>query len=365
MMQKDSFIAVVFTLLQFSFVDVSMARTLVEIEKKTVQGCKAVVHKDASKNSNEKIIKIEWNGACKGGYLDGDGTAIQTYDDGVLTKTRATFRRGRAEGEGTAESVFVDGSKAVFRGNFIRGLPSGPGEAYLEYKNGDYEKFKGNFADGVPDGQGRLETPKWEFSGDVRGGGPSGNGVMTFKNGVRLTSFFSGGNPPSSGRIDYPNGSIYEGQLQDLVPHGKGRSTAPDGTGYAGDFKGGKPEGEGVVQQRDGSRFPVSISNGVVTRKKTQQELAQERYAAETRAREEQRRQEQQAAYERAVEACQARMANSVAPTAGNLGAMLAAAGQCRDNPGVQPPQPTVVVVPRPSNVTCTQLGAFVSCQAY
>jgi hypothetical protein len=358
-MQKLSVLALALMMVGLSHL--AEARTPTETEHKTTKSCKIVFPSEEGR----KLVKLEWTGACKGGYADGNGTTTVKWSNGDVKKSTVTFRKGRAEGPGSYEAILSNGEKVFFRGNYVNGTPNGSGDLTLESAYGDLLKYKGNFVDGMVEGQGRMETSKWEFTGHFRDMAPSGSGTMIFTNGDRLTAYFSNSISPSSGRIDYTNGAVYEGQLEKGLPNGKGRSTTPDGASYSGEFKAGQPDGKGFVQQRDGTRFPVSINNGVVTREKTQQEFAQDRYAAEARARDEQRQQQQQTAYDRAVAQCQARMANSVAPTNGNIGAMLAAAGQCQNNPGVQPPQPTVVVAPGPLNIMCNRVGAFINCQSF
>ena len=368
------------------FSNVAVARTLVEIERKTTKGCKIVFIKNASRDEDKTSDKIEWTGACKGGYADGSGTVTATWSDGRIDKSVAIFRKGREEGVGSAESTRANGNKIFFRGVYSNGLPQGVGEFTIKAVNGTVIKYQGNFVDGMPEGQGRLETPQWVYSGevrnmkpsgrgrfeytnkvvyegDVRDGKQNGNGKLVYPNGIRLSGYFIDGKLPASGRVDFPNGEIYEGQLENGQPHGKGRSVSADGTGYFGEFKAGKPEGDGAIQKSDGSRFPVSISNGQITRHQTEQEIAQ----AQNAERENVRRREQEQAYGQAVDACRARMANSVRPTNGNFGAILSAAAECNQNPGVQPPpQPTVVVVPSsPTNISCTRTGAFVNCNSY
>ncbi len=312
----------------------------IEKEYKATGGCKFVQYSDSENPPKRNISRIDWSGKCKAGYLDGKGVATVYYDDGMKATHSARFERGAMEGEGTSVGVLVQKMEVQYKGELSKGKPNGRGVmAVKNFESADKSfEYDGNFSDGKFSGNGILRYPKVKIEGEFRNNKPHGNGKMTYNNGQAITGFFSDGQPPSSGRIDYPNGETYVGQLVKNQPEGKGQSTAADGTVYSGEFRAGKPEGEGVIQRTDGSRTPVTISDGKISRRQSEQEIAAARASEE-------RRQAQARAYEAAVDACRARMANSVAPTNGNIGAMLAAAAQCNENPGVQPPPPPAVVV--------------------
>lgn len=334
----------------------------VDVEKQASSGCKVVVSKDPAKVGELKATKFMWGGTCKAGYLEGEGTLVETGPNGSITRTTATFRHGREEGPGSADATLADGTRASFRGSFFRGLPQ-TGDLTVEASNGGATRYRGPFVEGIPDGQGRIEFGnKAVFEGEIRGLRPNGQGKLSFPSGVSVTGNFRDGQRPSSGHVEFPNGSSYDGELKDLKPHGKGTSVAADRTRYSGEFVDGKAEGSGTIQQADGNSYNVQIRDGNVQRLPGREELAEAARVERARVAAEHQRAEDQQRYENAVIACRSRAAYSVSPAAGNLGEMLARAGQCNLDPEAFRTPQVVVVPSQPSSISCIRTGPFVNC---
>jgi hypothetical protein len=186
----------------------------IDVEKRTANGCKVVVSEDPAKVGENKDTKFVWAGSCRTGYVEGEGTLVETKANGAVTKTIATFRHGREEGAGSADATLANGTKASFRGSFFRGLPQS-GDLTAEAPNGAITKYRGPFVEGIPDGQGRLEiVNKAVFEGEIRGLKPNGQGKLTFPNGMSVTGNFRDGQRPSSGHIEFTNGSSYDGGVE-------------------------------------------------------------------------------------------------------------------------------------------------------
>lgn len=342
----------------------SALATKTDVEKRTSKGCKLISSEDTAKPI--KDATFDWSGSCKSGYVNGEGTMLERRSDGTIAKTIATFRDGREDGTGSLDVAFPNGAKLRFRGTYLRGLPTS-GDMSRESPNGEVIKYRGPFVDGSPEGFGRLEfRNKLIYEGEVRGFSPSGKGKMTYPDGYVVTAFFPEKQMPSSGHAEFQNGSTYDGELKNMRPHGKGSSIAADKTRYSGEFKDGQADGEGTVQKADGSTYNIRIREGQVERLPGREEQIQSAQAETQRQNAELQRQQDQQRYENAVIACRARASRSVAPTAGNIGEMLARAGECNLDPEVYKTPTTVVVVPpQPTNFRCVRTGAFVNCNSW
>lgn len=352
----------------------SMAMAIpLEVEEKTTTGCKTIITRSAEQAS-DKDIKIEWTGACKGGFIEGRGTRTRHPIAGVVVKTTGGFKRGRIEGDAVVVITSPEG-KRTRKGVFENGVIV-RGEDLFETSAGR-TRYSGLFNDVGRHGQGRTEFPDGKVhEGGYRDDFINGDGKMTMPDGMVIKGAFPKGGEMQYARIEYPNGASYEGQVKAIKsngfvvgfkPHGRGTSLSPDRNRYSGEFRDGEAEGEGTVQRVDGRSYDVRIRDGRVERLPTQEEIAQAARAEEARYAQEMQRQVDQARYEQAVWACRSRAANSVVPVQGSFGQMLSNIAQCNLDPEAFRTPPTqVIVVPTvqaaPRGMTCSRFGVFVDC---
>lgn len=262
------------------------ARTLVDVEYKTDQGCKIIKYENIESKQTSKWQSIKWDGRCKNGYAEGPGNVTAKRGD-VSLRVVGGFERGKIGGEGSYDMTRENGDREIYRGSFVNGLPSGKGKLSVIKSSGDPIEYQGMFEEGLPHGKGALRVGKRFYEGDfvegkpsgigrltypnnatydgeIRNGRENGNGKLTLPNGTTITGYFSNGQAPVSGRVNSVKGVVYEGELVKLRPHGKGRMTMLDKSSYFGDFRDGRPEGEGVAETADGRRIEVTASEGKI-----------------------------------------------------------------------------------------------------
>ncbi|MCZ6763808.1 MAG: hypothetical protein O7C63_02605, partial [Alphaproteobacteria bacterium] len=94
-------------------------------------------------------VGVDWNGGCKDGRADGDGTLvwhILVGGDAATVTYRGHWRDGRLHGQGAV--TWANG--AHYQGRWRDGQPNGRG-AYV-WSNGD--RYEGDFRDGNMHGDG-------------------------------------------------------------------------------------------------------------------------------------------------------------------------------------------------------------------
>jgi hypothetical protein len=93
--------------------------------------------------------RIEWNGGCRDGYLDGQGTLRWIAKGENYETATGEFKHGMLEGHGV-----VDAKRGRFEGEFRGNRPNGNGT--FNAKNG--EAYSGNWTNGCFQQGNRLTT---------------------------------------------------------------------------------------------------------------------------------------------------------------------------------------------------------------
>ena len=118
-----------------------------------------------------------WTGACKDGYVDGEG-ALQWLENGEPGNTYiGQYSRGKEHGRGTF--IWLT-SGAIYKGDFINGLREGKGVQTFA----DGERYEGSWANDLPNGKGVYFWAKGaRYEGDFVNQLMHGNGILTLRNG--------------------------------------------------------------------------------------------------------------------------------------------------------------------------------------
>jgi len=137
-------------------------------------GCKA-------HNSNpESGETITWSGACKDGYLSGQGV-LKWLKDGKPNGTgEGNFERGKMQGQGSF--TFASGSRFV--GNWHKGKLRGNGT--YTFTNGN--RYEGEFSDGERSGTGTFTWADGSrYVGEWKAGKRHGRGTLTYADGTQTS----------------------------------------------------------------------------------------------------------------------------------------------------------------------------------
>ena len=118
-----------------------------------------------------------WTGACKDGYVDGEGT-MKWVENGELGNTYiGQYSRGKEHGAGTF--IWLT-SGAIYKGGFINGLRGGKGVQTFA----DGERYDGNWGNDLPNGKGVYLWAKGaRYEGDFVNQLMHGYGTLTLRNG--------------------------------------------------------------------------------------------------------------------------------------------------------------------------------------
>jgi len=198
-------------------------------------GCRYVETADAFTESILLRSKINWNGRCKDGYLDGLGTLTISRVDGTSQIVTGNYSRGKENGFG--ELVSKKGSiiEYSYVGQFMDGYLHGFGK--LTYEDGIF--YEGDFFKGERHGLGRLTQKDIEFSGQFIENQLLGEGVIEAKKtGVR-----------------------YVGGVKGFKRHGWGVVTSAQWRDL-GNWIEGVPEGFHVFENINGDSLFILFENG-------------------------------------------------------------------------------------------------------
>ena len=211
-------------------------------------------------NTNKGKYVGEW----KDGKKQGQGTF--TYGKGKWEgeKYEGEFKDGYRHGQGTY--TWSDGDK--YAGEFKDDKPNGQGT----YTWSDGRKYEGEFEDGIKHGQGTYTSIRgYKYVGEWRENkswngkeyDENGNVIGKFVNGVKIIvepvvvvekkpavviekkdrkylGNIRNGGPNGQGILFFPDGDKYVGKFKDGEYHGQGTYTFHDGAKYVGEFKNGK-----------------------------------------------------------------------------------------------------------------------------
>src|SRR5687768_16998262 len=90
--------------------------------------------------------RVTWDGGCRDGFGDGEGTLVRLYANGVRETYVGTLRAGRMHGRG----AFTLASGQRYEGDFVNDKATGRG--VYTWPNGS--RYEGDFVDGVSHGRG-------------------------------------------------------------------------------------------------------------------------------------------------------------------------------------------------------------------
>ena len=243
------------------FPSVSFARTLIQYEITTNKGCKVISYQDTSKPDSQKITKAIWDGSCRSGYAEGDGTLV-TENGETKTNSNGRLVKGKWEGEVTQEILKKDGSKGTAKVIFVGGLENGYGEGSMTTASGASIAYSGQFKDGHPNGAGKLTTAKSTLSGEFQDGVPVGVVTLASLDGkVTYTGFIKNRKPHGAGKLTTPSSSI-TGEFSEGFPVGIVTLTPTNGNWtYEGNLLKGKPDGKGTFTFKNNVKITINIQN--------------------------------------------------------------------------------------------------------
>jgi hypothetical protein len=133
----------------------------------------------------------------------------------------------------------------------------------VTYTNGD--SYTGQLQGGKPHGQGVMtETDGTKYEGNFKDGERDGKGILTYQNGTKYEGNFKGDLQCGQGVMTYPWGGSESGEYRYGSLNGKGVMTETDGTKYEGNFKDGRIHGTGVMQYANGRKYNGKFNRGRV-----------------------------------------------------------------------------------------------------
>lgn len=149
-----------------------------------------------------------WNGGCKSGFADGEGTLEWRDTAGKRYRLEAVFAAGQVTGEGTLH--YPDGT--LYIGTFSNGIPNGHGY----FKDPDGTQYVGDVRMGERTGTGEaLYAYGDDYKGEFKNGRRDGTGVLVWKLGGRYEGGWENDRPHGPGKIVYAGNPAREGILQD------------------------------------------------------------------------------------------------------------------------------------------------------
>lgn len=109
----------------------------------------------------------------------------------------------------------------------------------------------------VLEGVGTLHARLgYTFSGAIKDGEPSGQGLLRWEDGHTVMGVFAHGTVDGTGQLEWPNGDVYTGDLRRSVRHGEGTFITDGGAArYEGGWQDGMRHGTGVQQYANGSLY--------------------------------------------------------------------------------------------------------------
>jgi hypothetical protein len=233
---------------------------------KDVKGCQ-LVNPFGTANTRGRY---EWSGACKDGFLSGNGSLSYApakvswtgdfvageMQRGVMRMTDGTvyegeFKNNHWHGRGTLR--FSDGTTLSCA--FTSGS-SGPGPVVLERPDGSRYEGEYDHANRLIEGRGKATYANGgTYEGMWRKGVVEGEGVYKLASGDVLTGTFVNGLLTGTGSIAYASGVKYHGEVQNGAPHGQGELEYTDGAKYTGAFIAGRASGFGKTIYPNGNVY--------------------------------------------------------------------------------------------------------------
>jgi len=175
---------------------------------------------------------ITWSGACKDGFVDGQGK-LQWFAHGQ---------------PGTFEE-----------GEFANGKPNG----HIETRDSKGGRYVGDMVDDKRQGHGVLsEANGYTADGEWFDNKLQGKATVHWPNGNSYSGDFVAGLRSGKGVSTLADGTHYEGDFLNDGWNGQGAITWPNGNHYEGDFSDGRATGQGVLTYADGHSQKGEFANG-------------------------------------------------------------------------------------------------------
>ncbi|MDB5733546.1 MAG: hypothetical protein JWN16_183 [Alphaproteobacteria bacterium] len=131
--------------------------------------------------------KVNWSGACEGGYANGMGTAVFIAADGTSQSFTGSFAHG-AVADGPVVTRW--GAGWSYEGEAKDGVFNGAGILTTAEK----DRFEGQWADGKMSGFGVLRRANGErYAGDWKNDKPNGTGELRHADGTLVSGIFVDG----------------------------------------------------------------------------------------------------------------------------------------------------------------------------
>ena len=108
-------------------------------------------------------------------------------------------------------------------------------------------------------GNDKLQT---KFEGEIKGGGPNGQGTFTYLNGNKYVGETMDGTRHGQGTITFSSGDEYIGEWKGGTFNGLGTYTFSDGEKYEGEFKEGTRTGQGTLTLSSGNKYEGEFKDG-------------------------------------------------------------------------------------------------------
>lgn len=136
------------------------------------------------------------------------------------------------------------------------------GETQMTFADG--VKYSGALKDGKMSGQGVLIFPNGnKYEGEFKDGKLNGKGVFTWANGDKYEGMFVDGSRDGKGVLIGSNGYKYDGSWKAGNREGTGSMVGLDGLKYDGEWKNNKYDGHGVMSLPDGGRSEGQWKDGL------------------------------------------------------------------------------------------------------
>lgn len=235
-------------LLKFSFIALLFSNLVFAQENKLTERIALKGKKECKFFTDYKndIDYSEWDGKCKKGFVEGEGTIkIYVENKTQLAAIQTTFKEGVMEGI-SSKTVYDINSRVMLKANYTysHGYMQGMelGEFLMENSNEtNTGVFNGNY------------KINWED------GARKGTGTITFNQTHTYEGEFMDGiaNPNGKGKIVYTDGSLYEGDVVNGKYHGFGKYTSKDHT-ITGNFSNDNVEGQAISEYANGWKYDGS-----------------------------------------------------------------------------------------------------------
>jgi len=126
----------------------------------------------------EKDESVSWEGNCKDGLADGEGTLTWVRQNGKTSIYTGTMVKGYGDGFGRVVS-----ENGVYTGEWKKGLQHGKGR----HDQADGSWYQGEWKDGYPHGRGQMLTPDGQLLNGYWNRGVPENNETSLNKGATTT----------------------------------------------------------------------------------------------------------------------------------------------------------------------------------